>query len=119
MKFVKENFEFYGGYLTYNREFVARFKRTITDRGSFQRFLIKNFTVEEYFGRLKEEAPLTILESKGYISTKAKKQCREAGFPETLQGWKDMVKFQWEEYDKKRAEQERIDREMKAHFGVA
>jgi hypothetical protein len=61
-----------GEYLVYRtdltcREFVARFKHVKYGR-AFAAFLRKNFTVEEYFNRLNAgEAPLTILESKGFV----------------------------------------------------
>jgi hypothetical protein len=53
--FIKDNF--YGSeYVDYNidgkSKFVARFKYKRGSKGSFITFLIKNFTVEEYFGRL-------------------------------------------------------------------
>lgn len=73
--FVKENFHFFGDCLSYvvdpseyRGKFVARFKYRKGGLASFKKFLIANFTVEEYFARLDErEAPLTILRSKGYV----------------------------------------------------
>ena len=74
--------------LTYCGDFVARFKYGGT--ADFKRFLIKNFTVEEYFGRLADgELPLPILESKGFISTNMKKALKRAGYPTTAEGKKD------------------------------
>jgi hypothetical protein len=74
-KFDKELFNFDGMYLTYGleRTFIARFKRG--GMGSFKSFLVKNFTVEEYLGlkNAYDMAPLTILETKGYVSPAMKK----------------------------------------------
>ena len=51
----------------YDYKFIARFKHVPKRRVSFLKFLVKNFTQEEYFNRLTNgEAPLTILMSKGY-----------------------------------------------------
>jgi hypothetical protein len=53
-------------------KFVARFKhfRPGVNATAFIKFLIANFTVEEYFTALniKKKAPLQILMDKGYIS---------------------------------------------------
>lgn len=71
--FDNSKFYFDGMYLSYgdsyvNSEFVARFKYVKRDRKHFQRFLVANFTVEEYFAQRRENVPpLTILESKGYV----------------------------------------------------
>jgi hypothetical protein len=74
-KFNKELFNFDGMYLTYgaDRRFVARFKRS--GMGSFKSFLIKNFTVEQYFyfTETLRHPPLTVLELKGYVSPAMKK----------------------------------------------
>jgi hypothetical protein len=68
MKFVKEGFRTSGPYLYFDGKFVARFKHKPGSAGTFRTFLIKNFTVEEYFGLLeKGVAPLHIVESKGYV----------------------------------------------------
>lgn len=85
MKFDKTQFNFDGMYLTYgpDRKFVARFKRG--GMGSFKSFLIKNFTVEEYFSSDKE-TPLAILESKGYVSPNMAKVLRSEGYPTSQEG---------------------------------
>lgn len=86
-KFIRKNFSFHGGYLCYHENpyvasngatindmnssrFVARFKYFRKGKARFLTFLIKNFTVEEYFDRLetKRETPVGILASKGYTS---------------------------------------------------
>jgi hypothetical protein len=67
--FVKEKFEVSGHYLSYEGKFVGRFKHdTAAAISSFRTFLIRHFTVEEYFDRLeKKESPLPIVEDKGYL----------------------------------------------------
>lgn len=99
-QFVKHCFLGYE-YLDYRTEgksrFVARFSYPSMrrDKGSFIRFLIKNFTVEEYFNRLDAgESPLKILESKGYIMPHVKKLLKAAGYPVTPRGYKQMVEDQ-------------------------
>ena len=74
--FNKENFHFDGMYLVYGpymyskeSRFVARFKYSRRDKASFIKFLIANFTVEEYFSALeKQHAPTEILKAKGWVS---------------------------------------------------
>lgn len=68
--FIKNNFEYHGGYLHYitdtgDRKFVARFKhRGPVTKSKFQSILINNYSVEEYFNRLDcGEAPLQILQN--------------------------------------------------------
>jgi hypothetical protein len=72
-KFIKEQFNYDGMYLTYgpDRKFVARFKRG--GQADFKRFLVQNFTVDEYFAQLADSAPLTVLMSKGYESPAVRK----------------------------------------------
>ena len=89
--FIKENFSYSGGYLTYNdgvdRHFIARFKYVPRSSATkFMNFLIKNFTQEEYLERASSEAPLTILESKGYCSPEMARLAKRYGYPATLQG---------------------------------
>ena len=87
-EFNKDRFETNGPVIRYAGDFVARFK--YGGGADFKRFLIKNFTVEEYFGRLADgELPLPILESKGFISTNMKKALKRAGYPTTAEGKKD------------------------------
>jgi hypothetical protein len=93
--FVKDQFDCHGGYLTYgpDRKFVARFKYRASDRTGFQAFLIKHFTVEEYFAaRAQQIAPLTILEGKGYVLPHIRKLLRERNMPETPEGMREMVR---------------------------
>lgn len=76
MKFERKNFTYHGGYLHYNvgseSRFVARFKWG--GMGDFKTFLIKNFSVGEYFSLLDSGvAPCTILEAKGWVHPNLKK----------------------------------------------
>lgn len=79
-KFIKEEFNFDGMYLTYgaDRRFVARFKRG--GMGDFKRFLIKNFTVDQYFYYTEtlRHPPMLALAVKGYESPAVRK-ARQAG----------------------------------------
>jgi hypothetical protein len=92
--FKRELFSFHGGYLCYHADakvvnghpindiatsrFVARFKYGRGSKARFLTFLINNFTVEEYFGRLEDdrETPAGILESKGYVRHMPKRKRR-------------------------------------------
>jgi len=96
-KFDRKKFTYHGGYLTYEGTyegqptwdqvapnchpsrvgmpkelFIARFKYSggPVKMGAFKKFLINNFTVEEYVEARKNEgidgAPLRILENKGF-----------------------------------------------------
>lgn len=87
-KFVKENFSNSGGYVTYNGKFVARFKYAKSGAGSFITFLIKNFTVEEYFDRMAAgEAPLKIVEDKGYLLPHIKTWLKRDGYEVSKAGF--------------------------------
>lgn len=87
-KFVKENFCNSGGYVTYNGKFVARFKYAKSGAGSFITFLIKNFTVEEYFDRMAAgEAPLKIVEDKGYLLPHIKTWLKRDGYEVSKAGF--------------------------------
>lgn len=92
-RFNKAEFEFDGMYLTYNGEFVARFKYVRGNAGPFRTFLIKHFTQEEYFARHRAgESPLEILQSKGYISAHIRQWLRDAGLPQTEEGYKEFLR---------------------------
>jgi hypothetical protein len=84
MNFIKQNFHFDGEYLVYgpamyskDSRFVARFKRNKRDRSSFTKFLMQNFTVDEYFSALKIYAPSRILTAKGWISPTVAKSLQQ------------------------------------------
>ncbi|WP_213740415.1 hypothetical protein [Bradyrhizobium sp. dw_411] len=92
--FDKSKFTFYGGYLEYEKRFVARFKYARANAAGFRAFLIKNFEVEEYFARHQAgEAPLHILESKGYVLGHIRKWLIEAGLPPTPEGWREFSRL--------------------------
>ena len=83
--FIKENFTDSGEYPHYEGKFVARFKHG--GKADFKKFLIKNFTPEEYFGYIgKQFTPLDVLKLKGYISPNVRKVLKSQGYPETLEG---------------------------------
>jgi len=88
-KFIKSEFSV-GEYATYGGKFVARFKRG--GRASFLNFLCSKFTVEEYFAQLdRGQAPLKILESKGYVAPQFRKFLKEGGYPISLEGLSLMI----------------------------
>ena len=81
--------------VNYGGKFVARFKRG--GKASFLTFLVKNFTVEEYFGRLDAgESPLKILESKGYLLPHIKKLLKEIGYEVSVVGFQQYIEDQLE-----------------------
>lgn len=85
--------------VSYGGKFVARFKRG--GKGSFLTFLTKNFTVEEYFGRLAAgEAPLKILESKGYLLPHIKKYLKDNGYEVSKAGFDKYIQEQVASYAK-------------------
>jgi hypothetical protein len=94
-KFSKDSFSGteYVNYTTGGvSKFVARFKYVRGTKASFLTFLTKNFTVEEYFGRLeKGEAPLEIVGSKGFIQPHIKKMLKAQGYPVTRAGFEQLV----------------------------
>lgn len=77
-KFDKTQFNFFGGYLTYNNTFIARFKHG--GMGDFKRFLVKNFSVEEYLQLLEEMPPVKVLETKGYIHPALRRIAKKNSF---------------------------------------
>ena len=94
-KFSKDSFSGteYVNYTTGGvSKFVARFKYVRGTKASFLTFLTKNFTVEEYFGRLeKGEAPLEIVGSKGFIQPHIKKMLKAQGYPVNSAGFEQLV----------------------------
>lgn len=74
-KFQRDNFDFFGGYLTYTdadykNEFVARFKYGRKDKARLVTFLIKNFDTKEYFDAMKVlyATPIGIARTKGFMT---------------------------------------------------
>jgi hypothetical protein len=106
-KFVKELFTSHGGYIHYTGDyegrpvyeepchptrlgkgkdlFIARHKYKKPGVG-YINFIIKNFTVEEWVEAVKTNAPLKVMESKGYLLPWVKKMVVEAGYPGTPEG---------------------------------
>ena len=89
--FIKENFSYSGGFLTYHdgqeNHFIGRFKYVgKASAMKFATFLRKNFTKAEYLNRLKnDEAPLDVLESKGYCSPQMASLAKRWGYLPTLE----------------------------------
>lgn len=85
-KFIKENMfvgKGYKAYTTYlfngKQEFIAR--HCTSGAAGFASFVMKNFTVEEYLGRLAAgESPLDVVKSKGYVQPHVKRWMKEAGY---------------------------------------
>ena len=90
--------ESHGGYTTYYpngiftspREFICRFKYTTKDRPGFLRFLVCNFTPEDYLHLLTQKdehgmflSPAGILRSKGYISKTKRNLLENNGYEPT------------------------------------
>ena len=102
MKFTKDNLQIKKGdncnYIFYGAKFVARLKYGAkTSAPSFKRFLIDNFTVEEYFERItNNEMPLDILKSKGYLLLHIRQWLKRDGYPQTLEGyqsWRNEIRM--------------------------
>ena len=93
-KFNKAGFTYDGMYLMYEGNFIARFKRG--GMGKFKSFLVKNFTVEEYLKLVNEfnMAPITALETKGYVSANAAKVLKSYGFPATQEGVRQYLAYE-------------------------
>lgn len=73
--------------------FVARFKYNKSDRASFTKFLIANFTCEEYFGHMEKTnmGPEEILETKGYVSKTTADILSRNGYLPTPESKKNML----------------------------
>ncbi len=93
-KFSKENLNDSNGWLSYGPEhkFVANFSKRGGGKATFVKFLIKNFTVEEYFALLDcGMAPLMIVQERGYVLPHIKKWLKERGLPQTQAGLTIMI----------------------------
>ena len=77
-QFVKERFSYFNGYLSYyidyehHPKFVAKFKYGNAFRGNithtkFMNFLIKNFTIEEYFEKVENSTPYQVVVDRGIV----------------------------------------------------
>ena len=102
MKFTKDNLQIKKGdncnYIFFGPKFVARLKYGAkTSAPSFRRFLIDNFTVEEYFERItNNEMPLDILKSKGYLLLHIRQRLKRDGYPQTVEGyqsWRNEIRM--------------------------
>lgn len=91
---IKKDFSNNSGYLTYQGKFVARFKYNKKSVNDFKKFLIANFSTEEYFSRIQKEAPLEILESKGYLLPLIRKCLEENNMLPTVENWKLYIQKQ-------------------------
>lgn len=92
--FNKNEIQISSGYIVYGRDrrFIARLKYNPRAAKGFAKFVADNFTVEEYFGRMEAgEAPLTVVESKGYVSPHIKRWLKERGLPQTQEGKRMML----------------------------
>jgi len=102
--FVRELFYIdRGGYITYGPEyrtakFVARFKYQRAAAKTYVTFLIKNFTVEEYFAiqaahelDRKVTSAYHTAEERGYIMPHIKKWLRDRGYEVSHAGQKQML----------------------------
>jgi len=80
----KDLFSYHGGYLTYDRKFVARFKYG-KGYGEFKRFLVKHFTPSEYFNLIQDcnMSPGDALKSKGFMTKMQKERCAKWGLEAT------------------------------------
>jgi hypothetical protein len=83
-EFDPTQFVYDGMYLRYQGQFVARFKRG--GKAEFVRFLVKNFTVEEYFAARETLQPVEVLETRGFVSAKIKSYLKLLGFAPTAAG---------------------------------
>jgi len=97
-KFTKDNLHIQKGdtcsYITFTNHigidiFAARLKYGAkTSAPSFRRFLIDNFTVEEYFDRItNNEMPNDILRSKGYLLLHIRQWLKRDGYPQNVEGY--------------------------------
>lgn len=89
----KNFFHYSGGYLTYNAKFVARFKYLRKSMGDFKKFLVANFSPDEYFGLLENgELPLPILQTKGYVQPHIREELERQGYAVNLEGFRQMMR---------------------------
>ena len=93
-QFSSENINDHNGWLSYGpeRKFVANFAKRGGGKATFVKFLIKNFTVEEYFEMYDAgRAPITIVQTKGYVLPHIKKMLKARGLPQTTAGFDTLV----------------------------
>ena len=93
-QFSNENLNDSNGWLSYGpeRKFVANFAKRGGGKATFVKFLIKNFTVEEYFEMLDaNKSPIGIVETKGYVLPHIKTMLKKRGLPQTQSGLTVMI----------------------------
>lgn len=80
-------FSYHGGYLTYYGYFIGRWKYGKSGMGEFKRFLMKNFTPDQYLDAIEQKGatPMGVLEAAGFISKQEREKCRKYGLEETRQ----------------------------------
>jgi len=80
-------FSYHGGYLTYNNEFIARFKGISSGMGAFKRFLMEHYTPTEYLELLAmpHNSPMSIVQARGFMTKREKEQCIKWGMEPTRQ----------------------------------
>lgn len=91
MKFIKDQFVISGSsseyWVHYNGDFVGCFKHGSAKASAnhFIKFLMNNFTVEEYFSKMEEvdSSPVRILEQKGYVAYNTAKILKKEGYAPT------------------------------------
>ena len=83
-------------WVSYENQFVARFKHGSAKASAnhFIKFLVKNFTVEEYFAKLEQpnSAPVRVLEEKGYVSYNVAKILKKEGYAQTREAFTQYLK---------------------------
>jgi hypothetical protein len=95
--FDKYKFDISNAYISYERRFVAKFKYKPRNAPGFVSFLIKNFTVEEFFGRVDAGESIDLIaESKGYLQPHIRKLLVEAGLPVTPAGRDEYLRLEKE-----------------------
>jgi len=93
-QFSKENLNDSNGWLSYGpeRKFVANFSKRGGGKAEFVKFLIKYFTVEEYFEMYNAgKPPLAIVQEKGYVLPHIKKMLKQRGLPQSQAGLTMMI----------------------------
>ena len=102
-QFVKEKFIFSGAYLYYEDRFIARFKYQAAACKTYATFLIKHFTVEEFFAIADAHeaaqrdgsayksgyggGPYKVAEARGYLMPHIKKWLRDGGYEVNRSGY--------------------------------
>jgi hypothetical protein len=106
-KFVKEHFSFSGPYVHYDGKFIARFKYNHGASRTYATFLVKHFTVEEFFALQEaheaaqrsgeahkpgyEGGTYKTAENRGYLMPHIKRWLRDAGYEVSQAGYKQMI----------------------------